>query len=235
MKALALFLLLTTPLLSQIPAFPGAEGFGGHAQGGRGGDVYVVTNLNQDGAGSLKYGVDNAPSSGRTIVFAVSGYINIRNGRLRVVQDNVTIAGQTAPGDGIGLYDGTMRITGNNCIVRNLRLRHGKGGGGGDCLNVDSSAHDSIIDHVSMQFSTDENISFFNSSLDNFTMQRSLSAWGLESHNAGGLWDLEDGSCIDSLWAHHHTRNPKARPYGLLEWVNNVTFDWGITPFLPHV
>ena len=228
MKAFSLLILLTIPLFSQIPAFPGAEGFGAHANGGRGGDVYVVTNLNQDGAGSLKYGVDNAPSSGRTIVFAVSGYINIRNGRLRVVRNNITIAGQTAPGDGIGLYDGTMRITGDNCIVRNLRLRHGKGGAGGDCLNVDSSAHDSIIDHVSMQFSTDENISFFNSSLDNFTMQRSLSAWGLESHNAGGLWDLEDGSCIDSLWAHHHTRNPKARPYGLLEWVNNVTFDWGI-------
>lgn len=229
MKHLLVFLLATLPAFSQIPAFPGAEGFGAHAQGGRSGDVYIVTNLNQDGAGSLKYGIDNAPSSGRTIVFGVSGYINIRNGRLRVVRDNITIAGQTAPGDGIGLYDGTMRITGNNCVVRNIRLRHGKGGGGGDCLNVDSSAHDSIIDHVSMQFSTDENISFFNSSLDNFTMQNSVSAWGLEGHNAGGLWDLEDGSCIDSLWAHHHTRNPKARPYGLLEWVNNVTFDWGIS------
>ena len=228
MKLFLVLFFTTLPAFSQLPAFPGAEGFGAHANGGRGGDVYTVTNLNQDGAGSLKYGVDNAPSSGRTIVFGVSGYINIRNGRLRVIRDNVTIAGQTAPGDGIGLYDGTMRITGNNCVVRNLRLRHGKGGGGGDCLNVDSSAHDSIIDHVSMQFSTDENISFFNSSLDNFTMQNSLSAWGLESHNAGGLWDLEDGSCLNSLWAHHHTRNPKARPYGLLEWVNNVTFDWGI-------
>ncbi len=220
--------LLALPVLAQIPAFPGAEGFGGHANGGRGGDVYVVTNLNSNGAGSLREAVETAPSAGRTIVFAVSGYISLPGSNLRIVQDNVTIAGQTAPGDGIGLRDGTVRITGDNCVIRNLRIRHGKYGGGGDCLNVDSSAHDSIVDHVSMQFSTDENISFFNSTLDKFTMQRSLSAWGLESHNAGGLWDLDRGSCIDSLWAHHHTRNPKARPYGLLEWINNVTFDWGI-------
>ncbi|MBK1834172.1 autotransporter-associated beta strand repeat-containing protein [Roseibacillus ishigakijimensis] len=219
---------LVLPLSAQIPAFPGAEGFGAHANGGRGGDVYHVTNLNNSGPGSLKEGVDTAPSAGRTIVFDVSGYINIRNGRLRIVQDNITIAGQTAPGDGIGLYDGTLRVTGNNVIIRNLRLRHGKGGAGGDCLNLDASAENSIIDHVSMQFSTDENISFFNSALDKFTMQNSLSAWGLESHNAGGLWDLDRGSCLTSLWAHHHTRNPKARPYGLMEWVNNVTFDWGI-------
>ena len=221
-------LLLSIHASAQSPAFPGAEGFGGHAQGGRGGDVYTVTNLNANGAGSLREGIDTAPNSGRTIVFAVSGYIPLPGSNLRIVQPNITIAGQTAPGDGIGLRDGTVRITGNNTIIRNLRIRHGKNGGGGDCLNVDSSAHDSIIDHVSMQFSTDENISFFNSTLDKFTMQRSLSAWGLESHNAGGLWDLDHGSCIDSLWAHHHTRNPKARPYGLLEWINNVTFDWGI-------
>lgn len=227
-RRLTLACLLTAPALAQIPAFPGAQGFGAHATGGRGGDVYTVTNLNSSGAGSLADGIANAPASGRTIVFAVSGYIHVPGSNLRIVNNKITIAGQTAPGDGIGLRDGTLRITGNNTVVRNLRIRHGKNGGGGDCLNVDSSATNSIIDQVSMQFSTDENISFFNSSLDNFTMQHSLSAWGLESHNAGGLWDLEDGSCHHSLWAHHHTRNPKARPYGLLEWINNVTFDWGI-------
>ncbi len=232
---LALLLIaLTGSTLAQIPAFPGAEGFGGHATGGRGGDVYTVTNLNSSGPGSLRYGVENAPSGGRTIVFAVSGYIPIsynsdtRNQTLRIVRDKVTIAGQTAPGDGIGLKDGRILMTGDNCILRNLRVRHGKGGGAGDCLNIDSSAGNSIVDHLSMQFSTDENISFFSSTLDDFTLQYSVSAWGLESHNAGGLWDLEDGSCHHSLWAHHKTRNPKARPYGLLEWVNNVTYDWGI-------
>ncbi len=227
MKSL-LSILLAGTAAAQIPAFPGARGFGAHATGGRGGDVYHVTNLNGSGAGSLRNGIETAPSSGRTIVFAVSGYIPVPGGNLRLVQNKITIAGQTAPGDGIGLRDGTVRITGNNTILRHLRIRHGKNGSGGDCLNVDSSATDSIVDHITMQFSTDENISFFNSALDRFTMQDSVTAWGLESHNAGGLWDLNRGSCIGSLWAHHHTRNPKARPYGLLEWINNVTYDWGI-------
>ncbi len=220
------------------PAFPGAQGFGAYANGGRGGDVYTVTNLNSSGAGSLRYGIETAPSSGRTIVFAVSGYIPINynsdtgNQTLRIVQNNVTIAGQTAPGDGIGLKDGRILMTGNNSVIRHLRVRHGKYGGAGDCMNLDSSAHDSIIDHISLMFSTDENISFFNSSLDNFSMQYCTSSWGMERHNAGGLWDLVHGSCHHSLWAHHRTRNPKARPYGLLEWVNNVTCHWRSEGFI---
>ena len=213
---------------AQLPAFPGAQGFGAYATGGRGGDVYHVTNLKGSGEGSLRHGVETAPDSGRTIVFETSGYIPMPGKNLRLVKNKITIAGQTAPGDGIGFRDGTVRVTGNNTVIRHVRIRHGKGGGGGDCLNVDSSANDSIVDHVTMQFSTDENISFFKSALDRFTMQSSVSAWGLERHNAGGLWDLNRGSCIGSLWAHHHTRNPKARPNGVLEWVNNDTFDWGI-------
>jgi hypothetical protein len=71
-----------------------------------------------------------------------------------------------------------------------------------------------------------------NSTLNNFTMQYSTSSWGLERHNAGGLWDLQDGTCHHSLWAHHRTRNPKARPYGLLEWINNVTFHWRSEGFI---
>ena len=223
---------------AQIPAFPGAQGFGAYATGGRGGDVYYVTNLNSSGAGSLNHGIQNAPTSGRTIVFAVSGYIPIANNSdtgnktLRLVQNKITIAGQTAPGDGIGLKDGRVLLTGNNQVLRHLRIRHGKYGSAGDCLNLDSSATNSIIDHVSLMFSTDENISFFNSALDNFTMQYSTSAWGMERHNAGGLWDLVDGTCHHSLWAHHRTRNPKARPYGLLEWINNVTFHWRTEGFI---
>jgi hypothetical protein len=234
-KPVLLFQFLSVvTVTAQIPAFPGAEGFGAHATGGRGGDVYRVTNLNSSGAGSLRYGIENAPTTGRTIVFGVSGYIPINynsdtgNQTLRLVRNKITIAGQTAPGDGIGLKDGRILMTGNNGVIRNLRIRHGKNGGAGDCLNIESTATNSIVDHVTMQFSTDENISFFNSALNNFTMQNSVSAWGLETHNAGGLWDLQNGTCHHSLWAHHKTRNPKARPYGLLEWTNNVTFDWGI-------
>lgn len=222
-----LLLLSAIPVVAQIPAFPGAEGFGAYATGGRGGDVYTVVNLHNDGSGSLQYGLDTAPAGGRTIVFAVSGYIPVTSDTQFDVPANVTLAGQTAPGDGIGLKDGRMLISGDNVIMRHFRIRHGKYGTGGDCLNLSSSAHDSIIDHVTMMFSTDENISFFNSTLDDFTMQYSTSSWGMERHNAGGLWDLVDGSCHHSLWAHHTTRNPKARPYGLLEWINNVTFDYG--------
>jgi autotransporter-associated beta strand protein len=219
-------------LAAQIPAFPGAQGFGAYATGGRGGDVYYVTNLNANGAGSLRSGIDNAPATGRTIVFAVSGYISLPGSNLRLVQNKITIAGQTAPGDGIGFRDGTVRITGNNAVLRHLRIRHGKYGSGGDCMNLDSSATNSIIDHVTMMFSTDENISFFSSSLDNFTMQYSVTTWGMERHNAGGLWDLNRGTSHHSLWAHHRTRNPKSRPTGLLEWINNVTFDWRSEGFI---
>lgn len=225
-RFLYLSLLAILPATAQIPAFPGAQGFGAYATGGRGGDVYYVTNLNASGAGSLRNGVETAPSIGRTIVFAVSGYIPLPGGiAFRMVRNKITIAGQTAPGDGIGLRNGTVRVTGNNTVLRHLRIRHGKNGSGGDCIDVDSSASNSIIDHISLMFSTDENISFFNSALDNFTMQYSTSSWGMERHNAGGLWDLQDGSCHHSFWAHHRTRNPKARP-AMLEWINNVTYHW---------
>lgn len=223
---LPLAALLTVPALAQIPAFPGAEGFGAYSNGGRGGDVYYVTTLNNNGAGSLREGLNTAPASGRTIIFAVSGYIPVVSDTNFNVPSNVTIAGQTAPGDGVGLKGGRMLISGSNVVMRHFRIRHGKYGTGGDCLNIASSASSTMLDHISMMFSTDENFSFFNSSVNNFTMQYSNSTWGMERHNAGGLWDLQNGSCHHTLWAHHRTRNPKARPGGVLEWINNVTFHW---------
>lgn len=237
LRALAIPLWFGTAA-AQIPAFPGAQGFGASATGGRGGDVYCVTNLNSSGAGSLRYGIENAPATGRTIVFAVSGYIPISynsdtgNQTVRLVQNKITIAGQTAPGDGIGLKDGRILITGNNSVIRHIRVRHGKYGGAGDCVNLDSSASNTMLDHLSLMFSTDENLSFFNSSLNNFTFQYSITAWGMERHNAGGLWDMQNGTSHHSLWAHHRTRNPKARPNGLLEWINNVTFHWRSEGFI---
>jgi autotransporter-associated beta strand protein len=230
-----LFLLLAASAAAQIPAFPGAEGYGAYAKGGRGttsgtgtGDVYIVTNLNSSGAGSLAEGIATAPSGGRTIVFAVSGYIHVPGSNLRITQNKITIAGQTAPGDGIGLKDGTFRISADDIVIRHLRFRHGKNGSGGDCIDLDSGCQNAILDHISMAFSTDENISSFGSPPENLTMQWALNAWGLESHSCGGLWDQNHATCHHTLWAHNHTRNPKARPAGLLEWVNNVTFDWDI-------
>ena len=232
MKRLLLLLLLVFPisnLLAQIPAFPGAQGYGAFATGGRGGDVYTVTNLNSTGAGSLYNGLTTIPADGRTIVFAVSGQINLSGGiTTRITQNKLTIAGQTAPGDGILLRNGTLRISADHIIIRHLRFRHGKNGSGGDCIDLDSGCQNAILDHISMAFSTDENISSFGSPPENLTMQWSFNAWGLESHSAGGLWDQNHATCHHSLWAHNHTRNPKARPNGLLEWTNNVTFDWDI-------
>lgn len=217
---------LALPVAAQIPAFPGAQGFGANATGGRGGDVYYVTTLNNNGAGSLREGLNTAPTAGRTIVFAVSGYIPVVSDTNFNVPSNVTIAGQTAPGDGVGLRGGRMLISGSNVVMRHFRIRHGKNGTGGDCLNIANTASSTMLDHISLMFSTDENFSFFNSSVNNFTMQYSNSTWGMERHNAGGLWDLQNGSCHHTLWAHHRTRNPKARPNGVLEWINNVTFHW---------
>ena len=213
-----------------IPAFPGAEGYGAYAAGGRGGDVYHVTNLNASGTGSFADAIATVPTAGRTIVFDVSGYIRFPSGSngTRLTSSKVTIAGQTAPGDGVGFYNNFFRISGDDIVIRHLRFRHGKYGSGGDCIDLDSGSLNAILDHISMQFSTDENMSSYGSPPENITLQYSINAWGLESHSCGGLWDQNHASSHHNLWAHNHTRNPKARPNGLLEWVNNVTFDWDI-------
>ncbi len=225
-RLLALSSLLSVAAYAQIPAFPGAEGFGGRALGGRGGDVYIVTNLNTSGAGSFADAIATVPTAGRTIIFGVSGHIHVNKTTLS--KSKVTIAGQTAPGDGIGFRDGTFIISGDDIVIRHARFRYGKKDAGGDCINLTSGTLNAILDSVSIQFSTDENISSFGSPPENLTMQWALNGWGLQSHSCGGLWDQNHASAHHSLWSHNHTRNPKARPNGLLEWVNNVTFDWNI-------
>src|SRR5688572_2362321 len=217
-----------TALSAQRPAFPGAEGFGAFATGGRGGDVYCVTNLNASGAGSFAEALATIPTEGRTIVFGVSGYIPIN--KARITKSKVTIAGQTAPGDGIGFKGGPLIIAGNDIVIRHARFRYGRQPAGGDCINIERGVTNLIMDHLSLQFSTDENLSSFSKSPrpDLLTFQWSINAWGLETHSAGGLWDVDRVTTHHTLWAHNHTRNPKARPDGLLDWLNNVTFDYDI-------
>ena len=215
---------LATVRAQTIPAFPGAEGAGAYAKGGRSGDVYHVTNTNASGAGSLAYGLTTGvPSAGRTIVFDVSGYAHIST-ELRVTAAKITIAGQTAPGDGFGLKDGTFRISGDDIVIRHLRFRAGHTA---DAIDLDSGSINSILDHCDAMFGGDENFSSFNSPPENMTFQWGLNAWGIESHSCGGLWDQNHVTCHHSLWAHNHTRNPKARP-SVLDWTNNVTYDWDI-------
>ncbi|MEA3209358.1 MAG: hypothetical protein QOE70_2415 [Chthoniobacter sp.] len=222
-SCLCAFALLGGPARAQLPAFPGAEGAGAYAKGGRGGDVYHVTNLSGSGAGSLAYGIANIPTAGRTIVFDVSGYAHIAV-TLRITKNKLTIAGQTAPGDGFALRDGTFLVSSDDVVIRHVRFRDGDSA---DAIDLDSNSQNSIFDHCDAMFSNDENMSTFNSPPENLTFQWSFNAWGMESHSCGGLWDMSHTTAHHTLWAHNHTRNPKARP-GLLDWVNNVTFDWDI-------
>lgn len=153
-----------TPPPPPVLAFPGAEGFGAYAQGGRGGDVYYVTNLNDSGAGSLRNGITSATGP-RTIVFAVSGNIALQS-ILNISKPNITIAGQTAPGDGICIRDYSVNVANtHDVIVRGLRLRRGDvivratgqptGSTGLDTVSIDDSSN-VIFDHCSLSWSCDE-------------------------------------------------------------------------------
>jgi autotransporter-associated beta strand protein len=209
---------------AQLAAFPGAEGTGAYAVGGRYGDVYHVTTTSssQTTPGSFYYGIANAPTAGRTIVFDVSGYIHT-GGTYTIGKSKITIAGQTAPGDGIGFKDGTINLTGNDLIIRNIRFRDGNSA---DSVDLGNNSN-IMMDHCDVMFSNDENLSSFGTPPDLFTFQWCMNSWGMETHSCGGLWDQNRATCHHSLWSHNHTRNPKVRS-ALLDWVNNVTFDWDI-------
>ncbi len=209
---------------AQLASFPGAEGTGAYAVGGRFGDVYHVTTLSSSATtpGSFYYGIANAPTAGRTIVFDVSGYIHIGS-TYNMGKSKITIAGQTAPGDGIGFKDGTFNIVGNDVIIRDIRFRDGNSA---DSVDLDGDSN-IVMDHCDVMFSNDENLSSFSTPPDLFTFQWCMNSWGMETHSCGGLWDQNRATCHHSLWSHNHTRNPKVRS-SLLDWVNNVTFDWDI-------
>jgi hypothetical protein len=228
---------------AQIKAFPDAEGFGAFTTGGRGGDVWVVTNLedNPESApeGSLRWAVRK--KGARTIVFAVSGNIDLK-APLDINNGNLTIAGQTAPGDGICIRNYTVRVKADNVIIRYLRLRCGN-------LELASAAQDAmnaigtnqvIIDHCSMSWSIDETGSFYDNK--NFTLQwcilsESLYAAGHSkgNHGFGGIWGGEGASFHHNLIANHTSRNPRfngarfaSKPETeLVDFRNNVIFNWG--------
>lgn len=222
--------MLVGGLCAQIPSFPGAEGYGSHAAGGRGGDVYIVTNRNASGVGSFADAVYTAPASGRTIVFAVSGHIRLPSGSgggLSIAKSKITVAGQTAPGDGICFWNNTMNLTGDDLVMRHLRWRYGKQAAGGDSVDISGSQR-IILDHCDVMFSTDENLSSFGTPPEYFTFQWSINAWGLSGHSAGGLWDINHATAHHTLWANNHTRNPKCIGPSVFDWVNNTVFGWDI-------
>ena len=225
--ALLLSLFVSLPLYAEgVLAFPGAEGFGRFATGGRGGTIYHVTNLNDSGEGSLR---DAVSKPGRIIVFDVSGVIKLKSAL--VFSSNLTVLGQTAPGEGIQVYGERVSFSGaNNIIVRYMRFRMGVGGTSGkDACGV-ANGKNMIFDHLSALWGRDE---CFSISWDkkgtvptDITIQNSIIGQGLQSHSCGGLIQTEGGVTLyRNLYIENKTRNPKVK--GLNQFVNNVVYNWG--------
>jgi type 1 glutamine amidotransferase len=215
----------------RAPAFPGAEGFGKYTLGGRGGRVIAVTNLNDSGPGSLR---DAVMAEGpRTVVFRVSGTIALES-ELKVRNPFLTIAGQTAPGDGICLKNYQFSFDTEHLIVRYMRFRPGDEtrkeqdavGGQGNYI---------IFDHCSASWAIDETFSINKAS--NLTVQWCMVTESLTHsfhkkgrHGYGGLWGGPGGSWHHNILAHHTSRNPRASgnaASGLMDFRNNVIYNWG--------
>ncbi|TJZ61124.1 T9SS type B sorting domain-containing protein [Sphingobacterium olei] len=217
----------------EVLSFPGAEGYGRFAQGARGHSspsVYFVTNLNDSGPGSFR---DAVSQPGRFVIFKVGGIIQLQS-RIAIAA-NTTVAGHTAPGDGVVVYGRGVSFSGSNhTIARYLRVRLGANGGAGK--NEDASGiangHNIILDHMSFSWGLDENFSINwdnkGTDPDNITIQNSIIGQGLHRHNhsAGGL--IQSGgkvSILKSLYMSNKTRNPKVK--GINEFVNNVVYNYG--------
>ena len=223
---------------AQQLAFPTAEGSGRFATGGRGGDVYEVTTLNASGPGSI---VDAVSAGNRTIVFRVSGTIALGTTILKP-KANTTIAGQTAPGDGICLK-GRLQISASNVIVRHIRVRVDAGGANssGDAVDI-SGGSDIIVDHVSASYSRDEGISCTEVPA-NVTVQWCIISEALtfEAHGYGSLIRGDYGdkrTYHHNLYAHNTARNPRPGNYTVIgtdsvgnfvDFRNNVVYNWAGT------
>ncbi len=225
--------------LDDLPAFRSAEGFGRYARGGRGGAVVWVTNLDDAGPGSLRQAV--AQRGPRTVVFRVSGIIRLKS-PIRITEPFLTIAGETAPGDGICLRQSGLTIDGaNDIIIRHLRVRPGDEiKAEQDALSIGRGSKNILIDHVSTSWSNDEVLSVSGAGIDNVTVQWCLISESLNrSHHSKGAHGY--GSLIradgrvtfhHNIYAHHSSRNPRPGTYGnepglLLDFRNNVIYDWG--------
>ncbi|WP_373497213.1 pectate lyase [Aquiflexum sp.] len=219
-----------------ILAFPGAEGFGKYTKGGRGGKIYKVSNLNDDGPGSLREAIKK--HGPRIIVFAVAGNIELQS-VLDINNGDVTIAGQSAPGEGITIQNYPIKVKGDNVIIRFIRSRLG------DLYDVQDDAisclrqKDIIIDHCSFSWATDECGSFYDN--ENFTLQWSIISESLNEsvhakgdHGYGGIWGGKGASFIYNILANHNSRNPrfngsryhKEPEKEIVDFRNNLIYNW---------
>ena len=239
--------LLQSAIHAQQLAFPGAEGFGAYAKGGRNGKVIYVTSLEDSGPGTLRWAVEQEEP--RTIVFGVSGTIELKS-RLNITKPYITIAGQTAPGEGICLKGETLQINTHDVIIRYIRVRlgdksHGQGSlQGKDAISI-SKGHDIIVDHCSASWSLDEILSSSTQSPDltRVTVQWCFITEGLnpDNHGFGSLIRGTGGarySYAHNLYADNRGRNPRPGNYNsnphdkdplglLLDFTNNVIYNWG--------
>jgi pectate lyase len=216
--SIVLILCLTGVLYSQQLAFPTAEGYGKYTLGGRGGSVYEVTTLNPSGPGSLGEAI--AASGPRTVVFRVAGTIE---GKFSIKNDNITITGQTAPGDGICIK-GNLGISANNVIIRYIRVRNTVSG---DAVSGGHNLQNIILDHISASWSSDEVMSLYQNT--NVTFQWCIISEACSSsHRFGGIWGNNYSTYHHNLIAHNDSRNPRwASGCKYNDYRNNVLYNWG--------
>ncbi len=229
----------------ELLAFPGAEGGGKYATGARGSNsrsIYHVTNLNDSGEGSLR---DAVSKSGRIVVFDVGGVINLSS-RLQLSKNNVTVLGQTAPGDGITITGNDVLLADGvkNIIIRYLRVRPTDSSGDEPDGMGGRWVHNIIFDHCSLSWSVDETLTLYAGSIedrsdvsDNITVQYCLTSESLRmsnhfkgAHGYGGIIGGTNATYSHNLFAHHDSRSPRFdRNLKSTDFVNNVIYDWGNT------
>ncbi|MCS7465827.1 pectate lyase [Stieleria sp. ICT_E10.1] len=211
-------------------AFPTAEGYGKYTVGGRGGAVYEVTNLNDSGEGSFRAAVE--AQGPRTVVFKVSGTIELKSD-IKIKNPNITIAGQTAPGDGICLRGYPLSIDADEVIIRYIRVRFGDESGKDADAISSRYVRNLILDHVSASWSVDEVMSIYH--CENVTVQWCMITESMfdsnhvkSQHGFGGIWGSNHSSYHHNLIAHNSGRNPRfASGCGHTDYRNNVLYNWG--------